>query len=223
MAEFVVTGATGFVGRHLVSVLKERHFPVLPVVRSREKGELLHQENFLLFNEMTGRKLRDLGFAHSSLVHLIGPSDDESECSIWDSIVPTTEALLATAKQQAEAGSWENIHLARVYYLSGKKDEAESIIKSVLLKDSKAGEWIRIGRIYYQAGEWDKARESFENVINLAPKDEDWLAEIGAYYNLQGGREKAEELFGRSIERGSHLKNTLAIAGSYIGVEPRQQ
>ncbi len=57
----------------------------------------------------------------------------------------------------------------------------------------------------------------------MAPKDEDWLAEIGAYYNLQGDREKAEELFGRSFERGSSLKNTLAIAGSYIDVEPRRR
>ncbi len=57
----------------------------------------------------------------------------------------------------------------------------------------------------------------------MAPKDEDWLAEIGAYYDLQGDREKAEELFGRSFERGSSLKNTLAIAGSYIDVEPRRR
>ena len=133
------------------------------------------------------------------------------------------EALLMVAQEKAKDGSWENIHLARAYYLSGQKDKGESIIEGVLQNDSKAGEWIRIGRVYYQAGEWDKAEESFEKVLSMAPKDEDWLAEIGAYYNLQGDRERAEELFGRSFELGSYLNNTLTIAGSYIGVEPRKR
>lgn len=110
MSMLVVTGATGFVGRHLLSKAGSEGVSVLPVVRSREKGELLHQENFLLFHELTGKKLRDLGFAHSSLVHLIGPSDDESECSIWDSIVPPTRAVIAAAEEAS---------IRRIIYLSG--------------------------------------------------------------------------------------------------------
>ncbi len=47
-----------------------------------------------------------------------------------------------------------------------------------------------------------KARSAFDKAIAMAPKDEDWQAEVGAYYNLQGDREKAEELFQRSFSSG---------------------
>ena len=133
-------------------------------------------------------------------------------------------ALLNSAKPIAGDGSWENIHLARVYYLSGHKEEAQSILDGVLGgKKAGAGEWIRAGRVFYQAGDWDKAKAMFEKVIAAEPKDEDWLAEIGAYYNLQGEREKAEEYFQRSFAIGTSLKNVLCAAGSYEGVEPRRR
>ena len=88
---------------------------------------------------------------------------------------------------------------------------------------AEAGDWIRAGRTYYQAGEWDKAKSAFDKVIAMAPKDEDWQAEIGAYYNLQGDREKAEELFQRSFASGRSLNNVLNVAGSYVGVAPRKR
>ena len=134
-----------------------------------------------------------------------------------------TEALLGIAQEQAGDGSWENIHLARVYYLTGKKEHAESIIERVLRNNPEAGDWMRIGRVYYQAGEWEKAQEAFHKAVGLAPKDEDWLAEIGAYYNMQGERDMAEELFGRSFALGPSLNNTLTVAGSYLGVAPRKR
>ena len=133
-------------------------------------------------------------------------------------------ALLGTARTLAGDGSWENIHLARVYYLSGHQAEAQTIIDEVLGgKKTGAGEWIRVGRVYYQAGDWGKAKAAFEKVLTLKPGDEDWLAEIGAYHNLQGEREKAEELFQRSYKIGLSLKNVLVAAGSYEGVEPRRR
>lgn len=132
------------------------------------------------------------------------------------------DALLALAEDLAGQGSYENIHLARVCYLSGRKDKARAILDRVL-SNSKVtpGDWIRVGRIYQQAGEWNEAREVFDRVLSLAPEDEDWLAEIGAYYNLAGDRERAEELFNRSFSKGTGLKNVLAIAGSYVDVAPR--
>jgi tetratricopeptide (TPR) repeat protein len=133
-------------------------------------------------------------------------------------------ALMNTARPIAGDGSWENIHLARVYYLAGQKDKAQAILDGVLGgKKAGAGEWIRAGRVYYQAGEWDKAKAMFEKVIAAEPKDEDWLAEIGAYYNLQGEREQAEEYFQRCFALGTSLKNVLSAAGSYEGVEPRRR
>lgn len=132
-------------------------------------------------------------------------------------------ALLNLGRSMAGNGSWQNIHLARVYFLSGKKDEGQAILDRVLDDDPKGGDWIRAGRLYFQAGEWDKAAVAFDKTITLAPKDEDWLAEIGAYYNLHGDREKAEELFQKSFSLGPSLNNVLTVAGSYVNVTPRKR
>jgi tetratricopeptide (TPR) repeat protein len=134
-----------------------------------------------------------------------------------------SDALLSVARTMAGGGSWENVHLARVYYLSGRKEEGQAILERVLKGKSEAGDWIRAGRLYYQAGEWDEATSAFDKAIAMAPKDEDWLAEIGAYYNMQGEREMAEKLLGRSFALGPSLNNTLTAAGSYLGVEPRKR
>ena len=79
------------------------------------------------------------------------------------------------------------------------------------------------GGFFPAKGEWDKARSAFDTVIAMKPKDADWLAEIGAYHNLQGDREKAEELFQRSFAAGNSLNNVLNVAGSYVGVTPRKR
>ncbi|MEM6793126.1 MAG: tetratricopeptide repeat protein [Acidobacteriota bacterium] len=128
--------------------------------------------------------------------------------------------LLDMALRQADDGTWERISVGRMHYLSGDKARGQQIFDGITKRD--ASDWIRLGRVYWQAGEWDQARDAFERVLERNPKDEDWLAEIGAYYNLKGERAKAEELFERSFaEDPDNLKNTLAAAGSYLGVERR--
>lgn len=129
-------------------------------------------------------------------------------------------ALLDEAKSEAGKGSWENIAVGRVYYLGGKKPEGQAIFDGVANK--KASDWMRIGRIYMEAHEWPKAKETFDKALTLEPKDAAWLAEIGGYYNVQGDRAKAEELFTRSLAAESgELWYTINMAGSYMGVEPR--
>ena len=132
--------------------------------------------------------------------------------------------LLALGRDFAGNDSWENINLARVHYLSGDKAQAEPIFERFGGAKAEAGDLIRIARVYAHAGEWDKARPLFDKVLELAPKDEDWLIEVGAFYNLNGDREHAEELFARGfgLERKS-LYNTLTAAGSYLGVLPRRR
>lgn len=128
--------------------------------------------------------------------------------------------LLQFAEQLAEKGSWERIAVARMYFLGGQKERGAEIIDGIRKKDS--GDWMRIGRMHYQAGDWPAAREIFDRVLKDTPKDEDWLAEVGAYYNLQGDREAAEKMFARSFNLDpDNLYNTLKAAGSYIGVEDR--
>jgi tetratricopeptide (TPR) repeat protein len=131
-------------------------------------------------------------------------------------------ALLETAHGQAEDGSWENIAVARVYYLMGEKQKAGEILDHVLAGKLKGNDWIRIGRLYAEAGEWPKAKEAFDKAIVLEPKDAEYAAEVGAYYNLNGDRARAEELFARSFARkGDNVWNTLNVAGSYVGVRPQ--
>ncbi|HEV8580431.1 MAG TPA: tetratricopeptide repeat protein [Thermoanaerobaculia bacterium] len=131
-------------------------------------------------------------------------------------------ALLPFAKQSAENGSWENIFVGRVYYLSGHKAEGQAIFDTITSgKKVEGGDWFRIGKIYFEAGEWDKAKAAFDKVVQKDSDDADWLAEIGAYYNLKGDRAKAEELFGRSFKLDSNNSyNTAKAAGSYVGVVP---
>ncbi|MGE5232989.1 MAG: tetratricopeptide repeat protein [Acidobacteriota bacterium] len=138
---------------------------------------------------------------------------------------PKAEAasmLLGAAKELAGKGSWENIAVGRVYYLGGRQKDGQEIFDRITNSPKvAASDWIRIGRVYYEAGEWDKAKAAFDKVLQLKPDDEDWLSEIGAYYNLKGDRAKAEEYFTKSFTRDSgNLYNSLRVAGSYLGVKP---
>jgi tetratricopeptide (TPR) repeat protein len=128
--------------------------------------------------------------------------------------------LLAAAESLAGSGSWENLAVARVYYLAGQKERGQAIIDRVEAGKTKAGDFIRIGRIYSQAGEWEKAKAYYDRVVEMAPKDADWLAEIGHGYLLAGDRAAAEELFARSFaEKPSSQYNALRAASAYLGVE----
>ena len=130
---FVVTGASGFLGSNVLAVAKSRGLSALPVIRTKEKGERRGFKTWLLFQELTGQKLVDTGFDSSVIVHLIGSSRDEEDCSLAQSIVATTKIVVAISKQ---AG------IRRIVYLSGYgithnssdayfklKAEAESIIQ----------------------------------------------------------------------------------------------
>jgi tetratricopeptide (TPR) repeat protein len=132
-------------------------------------------------------------------------------------------ALLPLARASAEGGSWENIFVGRVHYLSGNKEEGQKIFDAITSSRKVEGsDWYRIGKVYVEAGEWDKAKAAFDKVLQTNPNDEDWLAEIGAYHNLKGERAKAEELFARSFKiQSNSVWNTAKAAGSYVGVVPQ--
>jgi tetratricopeptide (TPR) repeat protein len=132
--------------------------------------------------------------------------------------------LLSTAAALAEAGSWENIAVGRVHYLSGDKAAGQAIFDRVLAGGKvKAGDVVRVARVYAEAGEWAKAKPLFDRVLSMAPEDEDWLAEVGAHYLVQGDRAKAEELFQASLRQDpGSLYNTLRMAAAYLGIAPRE-
>lgn len=132
--------------------------------------------------------------------------------------------LLGAARILAEEGSYENIAVGRVLYLTGSRDEGQAIFDRCLSSAKvEAGDLIRVARVYREAGDWERARPLFDRVLAMAPEDEDWTAEIGAYHLLAGDRARAEELFARSFaEDPSNLYNTLLVAGAYRGLDPRK-
>lgn len=146
--------------------------------------------------------------------------------SVWEGKTPeeAAAAILEISATLAGTGSWENIHFGRVYYLSGDQTKGEEIFNRYNGPGAKASDLIRIARVYAQAGDWDKAAPLYDRVVELKPSDSDWLAEAGAWFNLNGDRERAEELFTLSFAKSDKgFKNSLTAAGSYIGVEPRQR
>lgn len=163
-----------------------------------------------------------LGAALGSFAAKKGGVDSDA----WRGVSPEEAAarLLELAEDFAGNDSWENIHLARVYYLSGEKEKAEAIFDRYTQRKAEDSNLIRIARVYAHAGEWEKAKPLLDRVLELAPKDEDWLIEVGAYYNLNGDREHAEELFERGFDSApKNLYNALTAAGSYVGVYPRKR
>lgn len=130
----VVTGATGFLGSQVVAAAKSKGLTVLPVIRSKEKAARLGIEEWILFQELTARRLMEVGFESSVIIHLIGNSRDEEDCSLRESIVETTKTVITVAKQTS---------VRRIVYLSGYgitqdssdayfrlKSEAENIIQT---------------------------------------------------------------------------------------------
>ena len=131
-------------------------------------------------------------------------------------------ALLQVAKAQAGKGSWERIAVGRVYYLGGMKAEGQKIFDEVLTRKAESSDYFRVARVYREAGEWSKAKELFDRYAKENPKDDKGLAEIGAYYLLNGDREGAEALFDRSFKLESEMWATVSAAGAYLGVEPQE-
>lgn len=133
-------------------------------------------------------------------------------------------ALLDAALAQAgKSGSWERIGVGRVYYLGGFKAEGQAIFDAVLAGEHEDSDVYRIARVYREAGEWNKARPLFDRYLTTNPGEEKDLAEIGAYYLIDGDRETAERLFDRSfkIERDDPW-TSIRMAGAYLGVQPQQ-
>jgi tetratricopeptide (TPR) repeat protein len=129
-------------------------------------------------------------------------------------------ALLSVAEAQAGDGSWELIGVGRLYYLSGDKAKGQTFFDKVASKGAKKNDWQRIAKVYMEAGEWDKAEPILQKVLAMDQADDYSQVLLGAFYNLKGQREKAEELFSKSLKKGDSVWSTLNAAGSYIGVQP---
>ena len=131
------------------------------------------------------------------------------------------QALLARAEVLAEKGSWERIGVGRVYYLSGDKERGQALFDAVLGGKVAKSDLYRIANVYAQAGEWDKAKRLFERGIAMDPDDDKSIIEAGCWFNLNGDRERAEQLFDKAFaESPNDMWHYVVVAGSYLGVEP---
>jgi tetratricopeptide (TPR) repeat protein len=126
------------------------------------------------------------------------------------------------SKEEAGKGSWERIAVVRVYYLAGMKSEGQAIFDKVLGKGAESSDFFRVARVYREAGEWAKAKELFDKYVEKNPGDDKGLAEVGAYYLMNGDRETAEKLFERSFKAESEMWSTVSAASAYLGVEPQE-
>ena len=132
------------------------------------------------------------------------------------------EALLQTAALQAGDGTWENIAVGRVYYLSGDKAKGEEFFKKATAKKPGKSDWRRISRIYAESQEWDKAATTMKSALALDKEDDGYQAELGAILNLKGDRAEAESQFDSSFKaKPDEFWNTVNAAGSYVGVRPQ--
>ena len=131
-------------------------------------------------------------------------------------------ALLDVARVQAGDGSWERIAIGRVLYLGGHKAEGQAVFDAMLAGDHEDSDEFRIARVYREAGEWSKAKPLFDKFAASNPKDEKGLAEIGAYYLINGDRDTAERLFDRSFAISAEIWATVGAAGAYLGVVPEE-
>jgi tetratricopeptide (TPR) repeat protein len=131
-------------------------------------------------------------------------------------------ALLDIARVQAGDGSWERIAIARVLYLGGHKAEGQAMLDAMLAAEHEDSDEFRIARLYREAGEWTKAKPLFDRFVANNPKDEKGLAEVGAYYLLNGDRDAAEKLFDRSFAISAENRATDGAAGPYLRDVPQE-
>lgn len=132
------------------------------------------------------------------------------------------QALLEIARVQADNGSWELIAVARVHYLGGDRARGQALFDAILAGKHEDSDVLRIARVYREAGQWEKARPLLDGYVARNPQDKTELAEVGAYYLLQGDRARAEALFDRSFAVKPELWATVAAAGAYLGVAPQE-
>ena len=132
------------------------------------------------------------------------------------------EMAIAQAEKLAGDDSWERIGVGRVAYTSGDKSKGEAIFSSVL-GSPKVGksDLYRIAVVYATTKEWSKAKPLFERAIAMDKEDDTGMLKIGCWFNVNGDRARAEQLFDSAFAHSPDaVWHHILAAGSYVGIEP---
>jgi len=129
--------------------------------------------------------------------------------------------LLAEAEKLAGQDTWQRIGVGRVAYASGDKEKGDAIFDSVLGDKIGKGDLYRIATAYAIGKNWGKAKPLFERAIALDASDDTGILKAGCWFNLNGERPRAEELFGVALGKNpDEVWHYTLAAGSYVGVQP---
>lgn len=131
-------------------------------------------------------------------------------------------AILDAGKAAAGSDSWENIGIARVWYLAGQKERARPILEHFARPGTKeASDLYRIALIHCEAAEYELAQGLFERALALEPESDKTLVAMGACAMMAGQREKAEGFFRRTLQLAPENPwRYAAIGAAYLGVLP---
>ncbi len=131
-------------------------------------------------------------------------------------------AALKEAEMLAGNGTWEQLGVARVYYLSGDKPQGQLIMDRVAGGKVDPSDWERIGQIHAEAGENEQAEQFFQKALAADPKDDTGQSKVGAWYIRNGQRAKGEELMAKALAKHpGELWHYVRAAEAYLGVPPQ--
>jgi len=129
--------------------------------------------------------------------------------------------LFAEGEKYAGDDTWERIGAGRVAYEAGDKKKGEALFDAVLSGKHGKEDLYRIATAYAAGKSWDKAKPLFEKAIAMDPGDDSGILKAGCWFNLNGERARAEELFGMAFAHSpDHAWHYILASGSYQGVEP---
>ena len=129
--------------------------------------------------------------------------------------------LLAEGERLAGTDTWERIGAGRVAYKAGDTKKGEALFEAVMAGKHGKNDLYRIATAYASAKSWDKAKPLFEKAISMDATDDSSIMKAACWFNLNGDRARAEELFGIAFGKNpEHAWHYILASGSYQGVEP---
>lgn len=130
-------------------------------------------------------------------------------------------ALLKEAEVLAKQDTWDRIGIGRVQCVSGDAKSGEAQFDAVLAGKYGKSDLYRIATAYAVSKNWAKAKPLFERAIAMDLGDDTGIMKAACWFNLNGERARAEELFAKAFGKNpDDVWHYILSAGSYVGVEP---